>query len=125
MDRVSRGRGRLHRCRHIAVQCSRGHHVRYRRGEMDPVQLVVTHDPLVVPILVGKDTPALHIPLLVAAHQTTAGWLVFELMETVIGGTNIEGIALQLRDTHDMTYSVEPLTISEVLDEEVREAQES
>jgi hypothetical protein len=60
-------------------------------------------------------------PLRVDAHQTIAGWLVFELKEALIGNSRIDNYTVLLQDSHGATTRLEQAVIRELGNEDPRE----
>jgi hypothetical protein len=79
----------------------------------------IQHDPAV-----GKETArnsssatVFSLPLRVDAHQTVSGWFLFAADEALIRGGTIDSHNLILEDTHGVSASTGPITVTEWQDE--------
>ena len=56
------------------------------------------------------------LPLRIDAHQTTSGLLLFPLENEVIGSGSVDSHSLILEDTHGISTTSEPITVTEWTD---------
>ncbi len=60
-------------------------------------------------------------PVRIDAHQTVAGWVIFELKNSLVGESRIDSYTLLIRDSHGTTVKLEHAIIRELADEEAKE----
>jgi hypothetical protein len=62
------------------------------------------------------DQPLLRLPLLIEAHGSVAGSVIFYLDDALVERTRIDNFKLLITDSHDETTRLEPVIIRDLID---------
>lgn len=89
--------------------------VRYRTPEGIVITARVPHLPSLGSILPAEGEPEVLVPpTAVGAHKTTAGWVLFEVSQALLGDSEIDEYRVILTDSHSATAELEPCILREV-----------
>lgn len=91
--------------------------VSYTLPEGTIMTLKVPHDPKLS--INFNDIEHVHftIPNPIGAHQTIAGWVFFNIDNTLITDFDIDSYKLVITDSHDVSCHLEPIIVREFVDE--------
>ena len=89
----------------------------YKQRNGTSGNLVLPHDGRLLDNLGFDGARPLGIPHGVGAHDTIAGWAMFELDHALIGEVDLEGYKICFLDTHGVECTLEPIIIREIVNE--------
>lgn len=92
--------------------------VTYTIPEDTIMSLKVPHDPRLSTNFSDNEHVHFTIPERIGAHQTIAGWVFFKIDNTLITNFDINSYKLVVTDSHGIVSHLEPIIVSEFIDEE-------
>jgi len=85
----------------------------YVQDNHDIGNLLFRHDKALDISLELPGDPPFSIPKEVGAHQTIAGWALFEIDKTLLAGKYIEGYKLRILDSHGLEAHLDSIILRE------------
>lgn len=87
-----------------------------RRDDTQGILLLPHNRELVEDIGLGDASP-FNLPERLSAHDTIAGWAIFELDDSLSEDVDVEGYQIRFVDSHRIECSLEPVILREIVDE--------
>jgi hypothetical protein len=96
--------------------------IRYKTSAGILMTMRLSHDDGLRKALARSDIQVLTPPFRVGAHDTAAGWALFELPAPAIGNREIDDYVVLLTDTHALTAEIEPGILRQIESETTTDA---
>lgn len=93
--------------------------VRYRTRDGIVMTIRLPHDETLREGFGRPDIQTFTLPFRVAAHDTTAGWVLFALPLSVIGDAEVDDYSVLLLDTHGIRAEIEPGLLRQIINDQV------
>lgn len=91
--------------------------ITYSRHDGTRGSLLLPHNGELVEDLGLDSASPFNLPERLSAHDTIAGWAVFELSDSLSGEIDVEGYEIRFLDSHGIECSLEPVILREIVDE--------
>jgi hypothetical protein len=95
--------------------------VEFSRSENLRSNLIVSHDYNLITYLNTRKYAPLHIPSIIAAHETITGYALFRIQDELLSSSSVEAYLLKALDSHRVESIIEPILIIEIPNEESME----
>lgn len=91
--------------------------ITYSRRDSTHGSLLLRHNGELLEDLGLDSASPFNLPARLSAHDTIAGWAMFELDDSLSGEVDVEGYEIRFLDSHDIECSLEPVILREIVDE--------
>jgi hypothetical protein len=88
--------------------------ITYTRDDHTIGDLLLRHDNALKNVVKLPGAPSFSIPQEVSAHQTVAGWALFEIDNSLLIDKDVEGYKILFRDSHGLETHLESIILQEI-----------